>query len=86
MQHDIDERGPGVFAPDTLLPTQYFDRIRRRNLAGEQRLMIAVIEDAVDHLNTRLHFRHHQELAEPSWIGSEDRSAHSFETICDYPG
>ena len=48
-QDEIHERGSGVFAPDTLLPGQYFDRIRRRkDLTGEQRLMMAVLELGVD--------------------------------------
>ena len=39
----------GLFQPDTLLPSQYFDRVRRRaHPDGERRLMIAVLEDAVD--------------------------------------
>jgi hypothetical protein len=45
---DLVERAPGVLEPDTLLASQYFDRVRRRAaLAGERRLMVAVLEDAV---------------------------------------
>jgi hypothetical protein len=90
--HEIHERAAGLFVPDTLLPAQYFDRVRRRrDLTGEQRLMCAVIEDAVD-----VYLKHaaatqrtHQGLfAEADqWIESEDRSwIYSFETICDYLG
>ena len=92
MQHDIDERATALFAPDTLLATQYFDRIRRRkDLTGEQRLMFAVLEDAVDvYLKHAIAtHRHHQGLfAEAErWIQSEDRSwLYAFETICDYLG
>jgi len=44
-----DERLAGLFQPDTLLPSQFFDRVRRRSEHdGERRLMIAVLEDAVD--------------------------------------
>jgi hypothetical protein len=45
----IEDRAPGLFQPDTLMPSQYFDRMRRRTeYDGERRLMIAVLEDAVD--------------------------------------
>src|SRR5712692_9877491 len=44
-----EERLGPLFTPDTLLPSQFFDRVRRRSEHdGERRLMIAVLEDAVD--------------------------------------
>lgn len=89
---DIHERAAGIFAPDTMLASQYFDRMRRRkDLSGEQRLMCAVIEDAVD-----MYLKHvaatRRDLVErfaevERWIESEDRSyLYAFETICDYLG
>jgi hypothetical protein len=91
-EHDIHERAAGIFAPDTMLASQYFDRIRRRkDLTGEQRLMCAIIEDAVE-----TYLKHaatsRRDLAErftevERWIESEDRSyLYAFETICDYLG
>ena len=48
-EYGIEERLAGLVQPDTLLPSQYFDRIRRRGqYDGERRLMIAILEDAVD--------------------------------------
>jgi hypothetical protein len=48
-EHAVDERFSGLFQPDTLLPSQFFDRVRRRSEhEGERRLMIAVLEDAVE--------------------------------------
>jgi hypothetical protein len=90
--HDIHEHGAGLFAPDTMLATQYFDRLRRRrDLTGEQRLMCAVIEDAVDsYLKHAAAIRpeHQDRFAEAeAWIESADRSwLYAFETICDYLG
>jgi hypothetical protein len=92
QDHEIQERGGGIFVPDTLLPSQYFDRVRRRkDMTGEQRLMFAVIEDAVD-----MYLKHaaatqptHRALfAEAEhWIESEDRTwIYAFESICDYLG
>ena len=38
----------GPLAPDTMLPTQFFGALRKKSLIdGEQRLMVAVLEDAV---------------------------------------
>src|SRR6266699_2766088 len=48
-EYATDDRLAGLFQPDTLLPSQFFDRVRRRSEHdGERRLMIAVLEDAVD--------------------------------------
>lgn len=90
--NDIHERASGLFAPDTLLAGQYFDRVRRRkDLSGEQRLMCAVMEDAIDvylkHAGATA--RHHRELFEDAerWVECQDRSwLYAFETICDYLG
>src|SRR5438067_430333 len=47
--YSADDRLAGLFQPDTLLPSQFFDRVRRRSEHdGERRLMIAVLEDAID--------------------------------------
>jgi hypothetical protein len=91
-QDDIHERASGVFAPDTLLPGQYFDRLRRGNdLTGEQQLMIAVLEMAVDdymkHAGARDRLRQGLFAEAERWIESTDRSwLYTFETICDHLG
>jgi hypothetical protein len=78
-----------LFQPDTLLPSQYFDRIRRRASAdGERRLMVAILEDAVDVYRTQAGARDRKrrqvfEDAE-AWIESADKSwIFSYENICD---
>ena len=46
----IDERYPGLFQPDLLLPSQFHERFRRqRRLDGERRLMLA----GLNHESTR---------------------------------
>ena len=91
-QDEIQERGAGVFAPDTLLPGQYFDRIRRgKDLTGEQRLMIAVLELAVDdylkHAAARDRLRQGLFADAERWVESTERSSlYAFETICDHLG
>jgi hypothetical protein len=88
-QHQaMDERYPGLFQPDTLLPSQYFDRFRRRSqLDGERRLMLAVLEDAVDmyrkHCGTQGRNRALFLDAE-AWIDDDDRTwMFSFLNLCD---
>jgi hypothetical protein len=91
-ESSVDERLGGLFQPDTLLPSQFFDRVRRRTEhEGERRLMIAVLEDAVavyrkqagarDARNQQL-FREAEE-----WIEDPDRTwLFSFQNICDVLG
>jgi hypothetical protein len=85
----IEERLAGLFQPDTLLPSQFFGRVRRPgHLDGERRLMIAVLEDAVDVYRKQVDstdprgkqlFREAEE-----WIANPDPSwLYSFENICD---
>jgi hypothetical protein len=89
-EHAIDERlGAAIFQPDTLLPSQFFDRVRRRTEHdGERRLMIAVLEDAVDVYRKQAAAtdeRGAQLFAEAEeWIEDPDRSwLFSFQNICD---
>ena len=82
-----EERAAGVFEPDTLLASQYFDRVRRRLPDAPRRLMLAVLEDAVHSYlqyaaardpEQRDLFREAEE-----WIeGREPGTLFSFETIC----
>ncbi|HXJ33445.1 MAG TPA: hypothetical protein VMS22_05330 [Candidatus Eisenbacteria bacterium] len=85
---DAHERASRVFVPDALLPTQYFDRVRRRkDLTGEQRLMFAVlelgIEDYMKYLTPADRRTRELFAGAERWIESEDRSwLCAFETIC----
>src|SRR5256886_14404570 len=81
----LDERLPGLFEPDTLLPIQYFEAMRKKHLLeGEKRLILSVLEDAVECFmkcidsatskGQRL-FRHHEELItldDKRWVFSLD--------------
>ena len=88
FRHLMDERMEGIFEPDTLLASQYFDRVRGRTATDpERRLMVAVLEDAV-----HVYLKHVGATSEPArelfeeaaeWI--EDRDAtwfYSFENVC----
>jgi hypothetical protein len=88
-EHAADERLAGLFQPDTLLPSQFFDRVRRRTEHdGERRLMIAVLEDAVDVYRKQAGARDprgEQLFREAEeWIEDPDRTwLFSFRNICD---
>ena len=44
----MEERVQSLFQPDTVLPAQYLDTVRRKtHLEPEKRLMLSVLEDAV---------------------------------------
>jgi hypothetical protein len=91
MKHNdtlADDKNQGIFEPDTLLPSQHADRTgRRRLLEGEHRLMVAILEDAVDVYRKQAvaqdtRKRHMFEDAE-AWIEDRDTSwIFSFENIC----
>jgi hypothetical protein len=87
-----EEKIQELFQPDTLLPSQYFDRIRRRaSLDGERRLMVAILEDAVDvyrkQADARDRKRHQLFRDAEAWIESDDTAwIFSFENICDVLG
>ncbi len=84
-----EDRVQELFQPDTLLPSQYFDRLRRRSSAdGERRLMVAILEDAVDVYRKQAgsRDRKRRQLFEDAeaWIESPDKGwIFSFENICD---
>ncbi len=85
----LDERLPGLFEPDTLLPIQYFEAMRRKHLLeGEKRLILSVLEDAVEcfmkciDAGTNKGQRLFREADE--WIGHEDkRWVFSFDNVCE---
>ncbi|HWP67217.1 MAG TPA: hypothetical protein VNO26_15070 [Candidatus Limnocylindria bacterium] len=77
-----------LFEPDTLLPSQHADRTGRRRFSeGEHRLMVAILEDAIDVYRKQAaardtRKRHMFEDAE-AWIEDRDSSwIFSFENIC----
>jgi len=83
-----DEAAQGIFQPDILLPSQHADRIgTRRILDGERRLMVAILEDAIDVYRKQAgaqetRKRHLFEDAE-TWIEDSDPAwIFSFENIC----
>jgi hypothetical protein len=78
-----------LLQPDTLLPSQYFAILKRKGAhEPERRLVVAVLEDAVDcfqkHIRARDEKARQLFVDAEEWICSEDRSwPFSFENVCD---
>ena len=85
----LDERLPNLFEPDTLLPIQYFEAMRKKHvLEGEKRLVLSVLEDGIDcfmkcmEATTSKGQRLFREAEE--WIDLEDkRWVFSFDNVCE---
>jgi hypothetical protein len=84
----MQDRSGGLFEPDVLLPGQFFSFFRKEaGFDRERRLMLAVLEDAIDCFQKHAHasdLRGKQLFAESwEWIMSPDRRwLFSFENIC----
>jgi hypothetical protein len=85
----MTDRSFGLFEPDALLPAQFYAAFRGGSgVRGEKRLMLAVLEDALDCYQKYALCRdgHGQQLFEEahSWITSNDRGwFFSYENICE---
>lgn len=83
-----DERLLDVFDPDIILPTQHFAAIQRKKFpSGEHRLLVALIQDAIECFQKHMHARDAKRrqlfLDAQGWIGSEDdRGVFSFNNVC----
>jgi len=85
----LDERLPGLFVPDTLLPIQYFEAMRRKHLLpGEKRLMLSVLEDAVEcfmkYIDASTKKSQGLFRDAETWIALEDKKwVFSFDNVCE---
>ncbi len=85
----MKDRSNGLFEPDALLPSQFYAAFRTGSaIAGEKRLMLAVLEDALDCYRKYAAAREGQGLQMfrdvDVWITSRDRRwFYSYENICD---
>jgi hypothetical protein len=86
---EMEEKFPALFQPHTLLPEQYFTRLQRGTAwTGEQRLMAAILEDAVvvttKQEAPRTSKGRHVLRETLRWIRSNDRTwTFSFLRICE---
>ena len=88
----VADGGAGVFQPDFLLPLQFFTGTRGKGCAeGERRLMLAVLEDAVECFQKYFGIKETRgrQLCSDAedWIVSDDRSwLFSFVNVCEVLG
>lgn len=89
MADVVNDTFTHLLQPDTILPMQYFTSLRRKaNQEPERRLVIAVLEDAVEcfqkHLFATNRKSHQLFVDSEAWFESTDRSwPYSFENVCD---
>jgi hypothetical protein len=85
----MNDRSFGLFEPDALLPAQFYAAFRGgSSVSGEKRLMLAVLQDALDCYQKYAFAADgpgQQMFADASaWISDGDRSWYfSFENICE---
>lgn len=72
--------------PDIILPSQFFGGLGGKSLSAEQRLMLAVLADAINLLqaNRQTSTRNRRDFAEAgTWIATRGDKPFSFDNICD---
>ena len=85
----MTDRPFGLFEPDALLPAQFYAAFRGGSaVRGEKRLMLAVLQDALDCYQKYAFAKdgHGRQLFADAdtWVSSEDRDWYfSFENICE---
>ena len=85
----MTDRPFGLFEPDALLPAQFYAAFRGGSaVRGEKRLMLAVLQDALDCYQKYAFAKdsHGRQLFADAdaWVSCEDRDWYfSFENICE---
>ena len=86
-RQQAEDRLNDIFEPDILLPIQYFAALKRKKFScGEHRLLVAIIQDAVECFQKHIHARDSKRrqlfLDAEAWITAEDDSGmFSFDNI-----
>ncbi len=89
---NLEEKRISLFEPDTLLSAQYLENLRRKTLLEpEKRLMLAVLEDAINcfQVNVMARSGRRKKLFNESedWImGWDDDWIFSFVSVCELLG
>jgi hypothetical protein len=84
----VSEAGLSLFQPDSLLPSQFYAAVKQRTQAfGERRLMVAILEDAVECFQKYLWHTDHRgrqlRTEAENWFLSDDDSwPFSFVNVC----
>ena len=87
-----DEKVASLFQPDTLLSAQYFENLRRKtHFEPEKRLLLALLEDAVNSYRDNLFSRNRKKkklfMETEQWILAADSDwIFSFDSACEALG
>jgi hypothetical protein len=73
--------------PDTILPSQFFESVGAQTFSNEQRLMLAVLTDAINLLRSSNLRRRNSFNEAWSWVfANRITSSLSFDHVCDALG
>jgi|SRR5579885_162052 hypothetical protein len=92
VQYGSDAVLDGVIGLHQILPSQYFDDSGGHRLTGEQRLMLALLADAINVYQQGVTSRSTRKrllyVDSERWIMAENQNRHafSFETVCESLG
>ena len=82
-----DQDIPRAFTPDVLLPNQFFGSAGAKTFSSEQRLMLAVLVDAINLVLREKHRESTSFKEASSWIFARSVARWlSFEVACDAVG
>jgi DNA-binding transcriptional regulator YiaG len=83
-------RSSGPLVEDPIMPQQYLERRHRTELQGERRLLLAILESAVDDVQKYGRWRNRTAgrfaVDALAWIESDDTAPYSFEYACEALG
>jgi hypothetical protein len=88
----VSEAYTHLLQPDTVLPSQYYAALRRKTIQEpERRLVIAILEDAVDcyvkHMFSSDRRSQQLFLDAEEWFADDDREwPFAFENVCEFLG
>ena len=88
-RQQAEERLSDLFEPDILLPVQYFAALKRKRFScGEHRLLVAIMQDAIEcfqkHLHARDSKRRQLYIEAEAWVSAEeDDGTFSFDNVCE---
>ncbi len=83
----LDQDVPRAFTPDVLLPNQFFGLAGAKTFSSEQRLMLAVLVDAINLVLREKHRESTSFKEASSWIFARSVARWlSFEMACDAVG
>ena len=86
---NTEDRYAGFLQPDAILPAQFFQSLRSKSqFDGERRLMIAVLEDAVNCFMKQLHATDPKArqlyVDAEEWVSNDDRTwFFAFDNVCE---